>query len=139
MSINGIGRPLKQPPKDAVEIIKNVACRGCSETSIARALDADFKTWQRWREDFPELREAYQQARAIEHDSLVGVLFEKAMAGDSVSAMFLLKCRHNYRDGGLVIEDNRSVRIGIMLPQSLNPEQYKQVAEVFSNGDSNGK
>lgn len=66
----------------------------------------------------------------MEHDQLVGVLFEKAMAGDSTAAMFLLKCRHNYRDGGITIEDNRSVRIGVMLPASLNPEQYKQIVDA---------
>ncbi len=130
MAINGIGRPLKQPPKNAVEIIKNTASRGCTERTIASALGASFDTWQRWREDFPELKEAYDQARAVEHDQLVGVLFEKAMAGDSTAAMFLLKCRHNYRDGGITIEDNRSVRIGVMLPASLNPEQYKQIVDT---------
>lgn len=125
-----IGRPLKQPPANAVKIISDIASRGCSERSIAYALGVDFQTWQRWREDFPELKEAYGHARAREHDSLVGVLFKKALSGDSVAAMFLLKCRHNYRDGGITIEDNRSVKIGIMLPQSLNAEQYQQILET---------
>jgi hypothetical protein len=119
--------PKKKPPANAIEIIAATACRGCSEKSIAFALGISFDTWLRWREDHPELKQALDQARAVEHDALVGVLFEKAMTGDSVAAMFLLKCRHNYRDGGVTIEDNRSVRIGVMLPASLNAEQYKQI------------
>lgn len=102
-----IGRPLKEPPAKAVKIISDVASRGGAEISIAYALGTSFKTWQRWREDYPELKEAYDQARAKEHDTLVNILFEKAKKGDSVAAMFLLKCRHNYRDGGITIEDMR--------------------------------
>lgn len=75
----------------------------------------------RFREEHPELKEAYDQARKIEHDAPVGLLFEKAMKGDSIAAMFLLKCRHNYRDGGITIEDNRRVQNGVALPSSLNP------------------
>jgi len=129
-----IGRPKKTPPENAVEIIKTTASRGCSETTIANALGVSFDTWMRFRGDHPELKEAYDQARAIEHDALVGVLFEKAMKGDTVAAMFLLKCRHNYRDGGVTIEDNRRVQIGVVLPSSLNPDQYKQ---IINSGNDN--
>lgn len=122
-----LGRPPLKPPANAIEIIAETACRGCSEKSVAFALGVSFDTWLRWREDHPELKQALDKARSVEHDKLVGVLFEKAMAGDSVAAMFLLKCRHNYRDGGVTIEDNRSVKIGVMLPASLNAEQYKQI------------
>ena len=134
-----MARPLKLPPKNAIEIITDVASRGCAERSIALALGINYQTWQRWREDHPELKEAYQNARAVEHDALVGILYEKAIAGDSIAAMFLLKCRHNYRDGGITIEDNRQIKLGIMLPQSLNAEQYKQIittsAEVISHDE----
>jgi len=133
------GRPLKEPPKNAIATILDVASRGCSEKSIAYALGVSWDTWVRWREDLPELKAAYDQARAVEHDSLVGVLFDKALAGDSIAAMFLLKCRHNYRDGGVTIESNNRVQIGIMLPQSLNADQYRQIinttAEVIENGE----
>jgi hypothetical protein len=132
-----IGRPPMQPPANAIAIISEVASRGCAERSIAAALGVDYKTWQKWREEHPKLKEAYNNARATEHDALVNVLFEKALSGDNIAAMFLLKCRHNYRDGGITIEDNRAVKIGIMLPQSLNAAQYKQIldttAEVIEN------
>jgi len=121
------GRPKRQPPANAIEIIKSIASRGCSEKTICATFGLSWETWVRWREEFPEIKEAYDQARAVEHDSLVGVLFDKALKGDIVAAMFLLKCRHNYRDGGITIEDNRNVKIGIMLPQSLNADQYQQI------------
>jgi len=47
----------------------------------------------------------------------------------------ILKCRHNYRDGGVTIEDNRRVQIGVVLPSSLNPEQYKQLVDGGSNNE----
>lgn len=138
MQTKKIGRPLKQPPKDAVEIIRDIASRGCSEKTVLAALGTSRETWSRWKTEYPELLDAYEEARAVEHDKLVGVLFERALKGDTVAAMFLLKCRHNYRDGGIVLEDNRSVKIGIMLPQSLKPEQYQQIIcnnqEVIENG-----
>jgi len=124
------GRPQKLPPANALEIIKKVASRGCSEKTVAHAFGIGWEVWCRWREEFPELKAALDQARAREHDTLVGVLFEKAMKGDTVAAMFLLKCRHNYRDGGITVEDNRQIKVGIMLPQSLKPEQYQQIIDT---------
>jgi hypothetical protein len=129
------GRKKKMPPENAMEVIEDAASRGCSEWSIAKALGTCFGTWRRWLDEFPELKEAYDQARAIEHDALVGVLFEKAMKGDSTAAMFLLKCRHNYRDGGVTIEDNRRVQIGVVLPSSLNPDQYKMLIDGGGTSD----
>jgi len=124
------GRPEKTPPSNAVAIIKDIASRGCSEKTIAHALGIAWGTWTRWREDYPELKAAYEQGRAVEHDTLVGVLFEKAVKGDTTAAMFLLKCRHNYRDGGITVEDNRQIKVGIMLPQSLKPEQYQRIIDT---------
>jgi hypothetical protein len=49
--------------------------------------------------------------------------------------MFLLKCRHNYRDGGVTIEDNRRVQIGVVLPSSLNPDQYKMLIDGGGTSD----
>ncbi|MBM9614761.1 hypothetical protein JWJ90_10745 [Desulfobulbus rhabdoformis] len=130
-----MGRPKIMPPENAVEIIEKTASHGCSEKTIARALGVSFDTWMRFREDHPELKEAYDQARAVEHDALVGVLFEKAMKGDATAAMFLLKCRHNYRDGGVTIEDNRRVQMAVVLPTSLNADQYKQLIEGVTDDE----
>lgn len=133
--MSNTGRPKIIPPENAIEIIKSTASRGCSEKTIANALGVSFDTWKRFREEHPELKEAYDQARAVEHDALVGILFDKAMKGDAVAAMlFLLKSRHNYRDGGITIEDNRRVQIGVistLFPESRN--QYKQLID----GDAN--
>jgi len=134
-----MARPPKLPPKNAIAIIQELGSRGCSEKSIAYALGTSADTWRRWKEDYPEILEAFEQARAVEHDSLVGVLYDKAMGGDSIAAMFLLKSRHGYRDGGVTIEDNRNVKIGIMLPQSLNPEQYQQIISTTAKVIENDK
>jgi len=66
-----IGRPRKTPPENAVEIIKTTASKGCSEKTIAGALGVSFDVWIRFKEENPELKEAYDQARAIESYSQV--------------------------------------------------------------------
>ena len=124
-----VGRPEKTPPNNACDIVAKLAAKGCSETTIAYALGVCDKTWRRWKKDIPELLEALAVGRAREHDKLVGMLHEKALKGDIIAAMFLLKCRHNYKEGA-VIEDNRRIQIGVMLPQSLSPEQYRQIVNV---------
>jgi hypothetical protein len=126
-----IGRPEKLPPGDAHKIVLKLAARGCNETTIAYGLGIGVKTWRKWKKDHPELLEALELGRAREHDKLFGVLYRKAIKGDTIAAMFLLKCRHNYKEGSTTfVEDNRRIQIGIILPQSLTPEQYQQIVNI---------
>lgn len=122
-------RPRKYLPANGVDIIKDCASRGVRESEIARALGMSMPTWRRIREEDPKAAEAYQEAKAVELDSLVGKLYEKAMDGDSAAAMFLLKSRHGYRDHGPADGDDSRVNINLTLPTSLDPDKYQRLIE----------
>lgn len=124
-----MGRVKKKLPDGGLEKIRSLAERGVKETDIAKALGMSFPTWKRIKEENDQAREALQEARAIEEEKLVGVLFEKAMNGDTTAAMFLLKTRHGYLEGKEVVNAN-AVNVQITVPGSMNPEEYKK--EVHS-------
>ena len=85
-----------------VEMVEELASRGCHVTTIAAALGMSRDGWMACRKRQPEVEEAYQRGLAVEHDKLVAMLHEQAAAGQYVPAMFLLKARHGYREGEAV-------------------------------------
>ena len=88
-----------KPPKAAAKMVKKLTSKGCSEVTIAKALGTSRKTWQTWRDENPEIRQAWEEGRGIEHDALFGALFESATKQKNVTAaIFLLKARHGYRE-----------------------------------------
>jgi hypothetical protein len=88
-----------------------------------------FDTWLRIKTENEEAKQALEAARAIEKDQLVGMLFEKAMKGDSTAAMFLLKTRHGYLEGKQHVSANQ-VNVQITLPGAKDESQYlKEVNE----------
>src|SRR5690242_12148930 len=91
------GRPRKTLPANGLDVIRRLASNGCNEVAIAAALKMDVSAWRRIREEDPEARAAWQEARAIEENKLAGKLFEAAMNGNVTAAIFLLKARHGYR------------------------------------------
>lgn len=118
-----MGRHKKQPPDNAVQKVTNLAKRGVAETKIAKSLGVSFDVWLRWKTEIEEIRKAFQQARQIEEEALVGVLYEKAMNGDRTSAIFLLKARHGYIEGRENVNANQ-VNVQITLPGAKNEKQY---------------
>lgn len=111
---------------DGYRIIEELASRGCSEVTIARALGMSQDTWRREKSEDPKAVEALERGRAVEHDSLVGKLYESAMKGNVVAALFLLKARHGYREGH-TIEHQQNVRVTLELPAALDPNTYARV------------
>lgn len=118
-----MGRKKKTLPTNGLQTIRDLAERGVKETDIAKALGISFPTWQRIKEENEVARETLEEARQIEENKLFGMLYEKAMKGDSTAAMFLLKTRHGYREGAEVVSANQ-VNVKITLPGSLNPDEY---------------
>lgn len=109
--------------------ISRLAERGVSEVDICEALGISFPTWARLKKEDEKALEAFETARRKEERELVGVLYEKAMNGDSTCAMFLLKTRHGYLEGKEVVNAN-AVNVQITLPGSMQPEDYKKQLEV---------
>lgn len=125
-----MGRPKKVVPADKLPIIQELAARGVSEKSIAAACGVhDNTVFSRIKREQPEVQEALDRGRAVEHDKLVGVLFDAATKdGNIVAAMFLLKARHGYKEGE---QQTQQVSVNIALPGAMKPEQY---AEKVANG-----
>jgi len=122
-------RPKKTIRESQYPIITSMAARGCRQVDIARALGMSFDVWKRNRDEYHQVQEAFDSGRGIEHEALVGALFEMATKkNNAIAAMFLLKCRHGYR-AGHVVERTSNVRITVELPGALNAEQYEKVIE----------
>jgi hypothetical protein len=127
-----MGRKKKTLPTNGLETITELAERGVTETDIAKALGMSFDTWLRIKTENEEAKQALEAARAIEKDQLVGMLFDKAMKGDSTAAMFLLKTRHGYLEGKQHVNANQ-VNVQISVPGSMDAEQYQKKIEVNNN------
>jgi hypothetical protein len=118
-----LGRPRKQPPKDAARRIEQAAATGAALIGIARTMNCGSEVLNRWLDENPELREALQRGRETERAALHGVLYTAAMAGNPIAAMFLLKARHGYREGDQGETANR-VQVIFSLPGALSPSEY---------------
>jgi hypothetical protein len=111
---------------DQLPLIEEMAARGCNEITIARACGIRCnKAWQKAREAQPEVADALASGRAVEHDMLVSKLHTLAMGGNAIAAMFLLKCRHGYREGEAQAAPQLNVTIS--LPGAMAPENYEKV------------
>jgi hypothetical protein len=120
-------RARKKLPRKGLQIIADCASRGVKETDLAKALGMSHSTWRNIRENDPIVKEAYEAAKSIEHDQIFGKLYEKALNGDTVACIFLLKTRHHYREQA---EIPTAPNVTINLPGSMSPEQYAKLINI---------
>lgn len=143
-----MGRRRKSLPANGMQIIRDLASNGVQETVLAKALGIDVKTWRAIRTEDPDARAAWEEAKALEQDKLVGMLFDQAVgkpaefddrgnqlraerAPHPASAMFLLKTRHGYRELGPADgEGDARVAVQINIPAPLRPEEYAKLVSV---------
>jgi hypothetical protein len=126
-----MGMTRKQPPTGAAETVHELASTGFSMKGIAAHYKIAFETLQGWFERYPTIKQAFENGREQERQSLHNALYRKAMNGDGPAAMFLLKARHGYREGDQREEGNR-VAITFNLPGAMTAEQYKALETVAS-------
>ena len=128
-----IGRPRKQPPANAKEIIQDAAAHGFTLIGIAQTLGVSVDCLRRWMDDDPDLRQSFAFGREAERRTLHNKLYRDATEGkgkDSmIAAMFLLKSRHGYKEGSEVDTQSARVQIEIKLPGALAPAQYAEVID----------
>lgn len=93
-----MGAPRKTPPEDAAVAIRRLASEGSTYVGIAKYFGVAKETLTRWIEDDLDLAEAFERGKDEEREKLHNALSKKALAGDIVAAMFLLKSRHKYDD-----------------------------------------
>lgn len=124
------GKPRKQAPPDALEVITEATARGASKRGVAMALGCDMGTLTRWLEESDTLKEAFEQGREKERQTLHNVLYDCAVGGQGkdslIAAMFLLKARHGYIEGDKAAESNR-VSINFQMPGALPLAQFQVI------------
>lgn len=68
------GRPRREPPPDAIDVIREAASKGATKRGAAYALQVSDSTLTRWFDEHPDLLEAFEKGRERErqtlHDSL---------------------------------------------------------------------
>jgi len=117
------GRPAKRPPADAVERVRALSAEGHSPVGIAQQLGIGRKTLDKWRAEFPAIDEAYREGVERERYELHSTLAQKARDGNIVAAMFLLKSRHQYKEGDQSDQGGRP-SITINLPGAMSLQQF---------------
>ena len=131
-----VGKPRKQPPADAVAVIKAATARGASKRGCAAALGVHYSVLDRWLSEDEEFREAFEQCRETERQTLHSVLFDCAVGGQGkdslIAAMFLLKCKFGYREGDQGAEANR-VSINFQIPGAMPLSQFQVVENEPNN------
>jgi hypothetical protein len=132
--VNKAGKAKLMPPPDAAERIRAYAADGFSVRGVAMKLGVSYDpVLLRWMDEFPELKEAMAEGRENERHTLHNVLYRLATEqGDKVSAMFLLKARHSYRDDGRDEQAGNRVSINFTLPGAQPLSDFV----VIDNGDS---
>ena len=100
MTQKKIGRPLKPPPANAEEVIRELSATGHAIIGIAHQLGTTVEVFKRWLDENTELKAAFDQGREKERHTLHTVLYTAATeSGNTTAAMFLLKARHGYVEG----------------------------------------
>ncbi|CAG9932210.1 hypothetical protein [Candidatus Nitrotoga arctica] len=133
MTQKTIGRPLKQPPEKAEEVIRELSATGHAIIGIAHQLGTSVDTFKRWLDEDVELKAAFDQGREKERHTLHNVLYTAATVDkNTTAAMFLLKARHGYREGDQG-ESNNRVSINFTLPGAMTMKDFKVIEDVKPN------
>ncbi|PHP27503.1 hypothetical protein [Limimaricola cinnabarinus] len=108
-------------------VVEELAGRGCHVATIARALGMSKDAFKSCRDRQPEVDEAYHRGLAREHDQLVSNLRAAADDGNIVANIFLLKARHQYREGE-ALDANVNVNFNpggvVVVPQRQTIEEF---------------
>ncbi|WP_417713990.1 hypothetical protein [Pseudophaeobacter arcticus] len=131
--VNDLGKSEYVVTETGLKVVGDLAARGCSVVTIARALGMGRDAFRAVRGRQPEVEDALEQGRAVEHDALVGNLRAAADEGNIVANIFLLKARHQYREGE-AIEANLSVNVNtggvLVVPAKQSVEDFLRDAEM---------
>lgn len=126
--VNGLGKSEIVVTPTGLGMVDELAAKGCSVVTIARALGIDKETFRHIRARDPAVEEAFENGRAKEHDRLVANLNTAAASGNVVASIFLLRARHGYQSGE-GIDVNVNVQTGgvLVVPAELTVEQYLEM------------
>src|SRR5262245_16772510 len=96
---NANGVPRKTLTTQHLTVVTQLAAKGVREADIARAVGLSVPTWIGLKTTVPAVADALALGQRMMHDALIGKLYEKAMNGDTVALLFMLKSRFGYKEG----------------------------------------
>lgn len=127
--VNGLGKSEIVVTPTGLALVEELAAKGCSVVTIAKALGVDKETFRHIRARDPAVEEAFESGRAKEHDRLVGNLNTAAASGNVVASIFLLRARHGYQSNEGVDVHVHSGGV-LVVPAEMTVEEYvARVAE----------
>jgi hypothetical protein len=120
-----VGRPRREPPADAAQRIEQLTAEGRGVVGVAAELGTTREVLRRWMSADPSLQEAFDVGRERERHELHQLMLRDARDGEkpNINAMFLLKCRHGYREGDAGEQGSR-VNITFNLPGALSRDDF---------------
>jgi hypothetical protein len=123
------GRKPVNAPAEAAQRIRALASDGFSIVGVAAAMGVGKDQLGAWMERDPTLKEAFDEGRETERQTLHNQLFRLAMEkGNAPAAMFLLKARHGYREGDQSDQAGR-VNVTIALPGAMTLQQFNALSK----------
>ncbi len=121
------GRPVVTD--NGLEAIRLWAARGKTQAAVAAELKIAHRRFESLlgKADTDEptaTRLAWEAGFAQHKSSLIEKLTERAMRGDSICGMFVLKAVHSLRDTGSAVEINNAPHITFTLPAPMSEGDY---------------
>lgn len=125
---NSLGKSEIVVTPTGLQIVEELAAKGCSVVTIAAALGVNKETFVHMRRRDPAVEEAFEAGRAKEHDRLVANLNTAAASGNIVASIFLLRARHGYQSGeGIDVNVNVNTGGVLVVPAEMTVEQYLEM------------
>ena len=132
--VNDLGKSEIVVTPAGLQIVEELASRGCSVVTISAAIGVNKETFLHIRRRDPAVEEAFENGRAKEHDRLVANLNTAAAGGNVVASIFLLRARHGYQSGeGIDVNVNVNTGGVLVVPAELTVEQY--LAQKRTDGE----
>ncbi len=91
------GRPPYQITDHDISQVEEMAGKGMTLHQIAIMLDISDSTLDRWLKE-PRIKRAYERGRLVAMGQVSGTLFNLAIKGDVVAAIFYLKSQFGWQD-----------------------------------------
>lgn len=129
-----IGRSPKPPPADAAERIEQLAAEGRPVVGVAVSMRTSRRVLRRWMAEHPELADAFDRGRERERHELHQILVNNARDGakPNINAMFILKCRHGYKEGDPG-EQAQRISVTFNLPGAMSREDFMKTVVPDDN------
>jgi hypothetical protein len=104
-----------------IERIRNCAGFGLTIDEISLIINVSRPTLNRKLRDCPEVRQAYDEGRAIAKEFVTGKLFDLIKKEEPSAIFFYLKCQCGWREKEKDVVETTASPVTIYLPEKFSP------------------